>query len=914
MRTMRPVALLSLCLVLSLFTVTAFGPAKAASESAKTSTNVAAHAPVATPKVKEVLNIAHTEQTIRGSVEDIQWICPDQKTVVVLSSEKVVYISKDEGKTWQDQTPKYHGAITSTVKGSKPDSITPPWDEPAVSIKKIVVSKADPKVVFLTSTGTTHFMTCDCGLTWSAVYTAQVNFDNVILHPKDKKMILASAMTKDCSDSDSAGACFRNLYISKDHGKTWTYLMNYVVQFDWVHSLARDQAKGLPMDGIVATVFRTKSGNQKFGYWDRDIDFVYTEDLFKTVNVEIRHGNRFLFTDKFLFVAAAHPEENGQVNLFLSSNGGQAFTQVKMPYQIRQHSYTILDTSEDQVFLHVNHEGDGAAWGNVYISDAIGQRYSLSLPHNRRDVNGKCDFEKVEGMDGMYIANFINNPVYRDLDDMTEDPPAAVIRTVITFDKGAVWGYLRPPTTDSLGYDTHCTAEDCSLHLHGITDEWGPFYSTKNALGLMMATGNTGTHLTTNRDDINTYFSRDAGLTWSEVAKGSHIYEFGDHGGLIVMANDHSATDEILFSWNEGLTFHRYKFTDKKVEVDNIIIEPTARSLQFILYGSRYDGGERSGVLFTLDFSSLHERVCKGESTPEDASSDYETWSPSDGRLGGKCLMGQQLTYIRRKREAECFNPRTIDRLFSRSHCACTEFDYECDEGYARKLEGGPCLRTPDFKSDLNSSNADCPYGSEYKVTNGYRRVAGNVCMVKGGVDHDPTVFSCPHWLAKVSPGGHVSLLTLLILVVFLGGASYFKGGLPLPEFCLSYLDGLLLCFGRGRSSGGSGPTYGRIGELEPETAANYPTYGADEEDFGLDLDADNAQEATLLDDGFGSGSRNGASTSIPTSLPVKHSSAPIPAVRAPPSADAADDLLADFDDQPSTTADTENDFFGDSI
>ena len=34
---------------------------------------------------------------------------------------------------------------------------------------------------------------------------------------------------------------------------------------------------------------------------------------------------------------------------------------------------------------------------------------------------------------------------------------------------------------------------------------------------------------------VNTYFSRDAGLTWFEIAKGSHIYEFGDHGALIVM-------------------------------------------------------------------------------------------------------------------------------------------------------------------------------------------------------------------------------------------------------------------------------------------------------------------------------------------------------------------------------------------
>ena len=32
--------------------------------------------------------------------------------------------------------------------------------------------------------------------------------------------------------------------------------------------------------------------------------------------------------------------------------------------------------------------------------------------------------------------------------------------------------------------------------------------------------------------------SRDGGLTWLELDKGSHIYDIGDHGGIIVMASD----------------------------------------------------------------------------------------------------------------------------------------------------------------------------------------------------------------------------------------------------------------------------------------------------------------------------------------------------------------------------------------
>jgi len=37
---------------------------------------------------------------------------------------------------------------------------------------------------------------------------------------------------------------------------------------------------------------------------------------------------------------------------------------------------------------------------------------------------------------------------------------------------------------------------------------------------------------------VNTYLSRDGGLSWEETKKGSHIYEVADHGSLIVMADD----------------------------------------------------------------------------------------------------------------------------------------------------------------------------------------------------------------------------------------------------------------------------------------------------------------------------------------------------------------------------------------
>lgn len=48
--------------------------------------------------------------------------------------------------------------------------------------------------------------------------------------------------------------------------------------------------------------------------------------------------------------------------------------------------------------------------------------------------------------------------------------------------------------------------------------------------------------------------SRDAGLTWKEIRKGSSIFEIGAHGSVIVIAKDkdYQATKVIEYSLDEG--------------------------------------------------------------------------------------------------------------------------------------------------------------------------------------------------------------------------------------------------------------------------------------------------------------------------------------------------------------------------
>lgn len=127
-----------------------------------------------------------------------------------------------------------------------------------------------------------------------------------------------------------------------------------------------------------------------------------------------------------------------------------------------------------------------------------------------------------------------------------------------------------------------------------------------------MATGNVGEFLKSRVDEVNTYFSRDAGVTWDQIRGNSLTYEISDHGGLLVFADNTQATATILYSWNEGLNFTECNFTSIPTQVTNIVVEPTFSSQKFILYGRRSTGG----YLAQLDFSGLHERVCQGADQP----------------------------------------------------------------------------------------------------------------------------------------------------------------------------------------------------------------------------------------------------------------------------------------------------------
>jgi hypothetical protein len=125
----------------------------------------------------------------------------------------------------------------------------------------------------------------------------------------------------------------------------------------------------------------------------------------------------------------------------------------------------------------------------------------------------------------------------------------------------------------------------------------------------MLAVGNVGESLAP-YSESDTFLSRDAGFTWEEVHKDAHLWEFGDSGSILVMANDEEPTNHVLFSTDEGLTWREYKFGDK-MRVRTIVTVTSDTSRRFILLGN-YPRSSAS-VAVHLDFSALTSKQCESE-------------------------------------------------------------------------------------------------------------------------------------------------------------------------------------------------------------------------------------------------------------------------------------------------------------
>lgn len=450
-----------------------------------------------------------------------------------------------------------------------------------------------------------------------------------------------------------------------------------------------------------------------------ELRLVQSEDFFHTEQVvDFGTGHKVtgvvaVNTVGRYLVAAVKPRTTApDMDLYISLDGERWHEAVFPPgTNIHEKAYTIV-ASEGTSLLVDMLGGDDV--GSLYRSNSNGTFFVKSLEHTHRNHMGVIDFERIQGVEGVMVANVVANPL----------ESSKKLQTRMSFDDGATWNPISKNVVNAQGQPLACSGE-CALHLHSVTSahNMGQVFSSRTAVGVVMGVGNYGDQLL-DYDECDTYLSTDGGLTWKMVREGAHMYEFGDMGSVLVMVDDEKETNHVWWSKDRGNSWEQYDL-GMSVRARSLTTDPESTSRHFILIvGSAHATGDRVQAIH-LDFTNLQSRQCRFDPDHDDTN-DFERWYARDLTDGPDCLMGHEQMFYRRKADRDCYVGRDYQEPeLEMKNCPCTEADYECDYNFARD-SNGKCTR---IQNDLLTKD-QCKSTKTYTASSGYRLIPGNTCIV----------------------------------------------------------------------------------------------------------------------------------------------------------------------------------------
>lgn len=692
---------------------------------------------IGTGKIEAIRN------TFNGKVAFYQYFDSEEdESLVLVTNHGKAYTSEDSGKTFRAF--------------------------PSGKIREVVFNKYFNSSAYLFDTDGNIHITHDRGHTFKTVklpaslqLSLPLNF-----HAKDPNTFIYYG-GQNC-DSLFSRNCHVVSYITRDGGNTFSELLPNAIHCEFVGSSLRDSEN----DDLIFCQVRDQNSDNKM-----QRSLVSSTDYFNSApKVIFETILGYLTTGEYVIIAVPD-KKRGELDAYVTMDGVE-FAEALLPYDMdfsAQEAFTVLGSSTGAIFMHfTTSKSRNFAFGSLLKSNTNGTSYVKLHSNVNRNAEGFVDFEKIQGLEGIILTNIVKNA---DKADAEEDKK---IKTKITFNDGADWSYLTPPKYDSDGKKYECNSkslEKCSLNLHGYTErkDYRDTLSSGSALGMLIGVGNVGESLTS-RDEASTFLTIDGGKTWTEVKKGSHQYEFGDHGGVLVLAPEGKKTDSISYSIDFGKTWSEYKFADEPVFVSDIVTVPRDSALRFILITESSVGRSAESATVTIDFSGLFERQCILDHKNEKFDDfDYFTVGNSDS----ECLFGHQAKYLR-KNKPECFVGAVGLDQFTviAKNCTCTRADFECDYNY-EKMYDGTCRLVEGLSSgDASAVCKKNPDLVEYFESTGYRKIPLSTCHGGLKLDGRNEPMACPgkeaEFREKYGIKGSSFFMTFTVMFVFFCLAGWF--------------------------------------------------------------------------------------------------------------------------------------------
>jgi Sortilin, neurotensin receptor 3,/Sortilin, neurotensin receptor 3, C-terminal len=609
--------------------------------------------------------ITHSEYVFPGSsihqkiyLERTESSTGDDETIVARMGAQV-FISRDHGKTWDEVDKLKNVKVEYMIRHKYFNDVI--YFLTASKEVYYSINRGDNIRKF--SSGVPTYMHPSYN-----PMSFNPSYNPMSFHPKHKDWIIWVGVEDRNCLSDSTGKdsdCNAIASVTEDRGDNWKTIRRYADKCVFVDDFAgqwrQDQDKR-----IYCMSRKEESSTSTNNPWQ----LVSSNDFFEgDITTHLDYLIDFATESEFVVAATKKDGEDLKAS---TSVDGSTFADALFPpnFKAPEHrsAYTVLDSSTRALFMSVmvGAERD-YKYGTIMKSNSNGTSYVLSLNAANQDNDGYVDFEKMYGIEGTALANIVANS------ETAVSDNGKKLKTVITHNDGADWAPLSPP--EGKKFDCTSPSDQCSFHIHGYTErsDYSHTYSSKSAIGIMFGVGNVGEYLG-DRKDADTFITTDAGISWKLAREGTHMWEFGDQGSILVLVKDSEPTNVVHYSLNEGSTWTGYPFSseDEKYLIVDLTTVPSDNSRNFVLWAKTSKG--MSAI--NLDFSGLSDRQCTLDETGQ-GDSDYYPWTPKHP-IQGECLFGHVAQYHRKKPDSECYNGRMIDRLHNIArNCLCIRQDFE---------------------------------------------------------------------------------------------------------------------------------------------------------------------------------------------------------------------------------------------
>lgn len=638
----------------------------------------------------------------------------DSSTILYLDEGKgIVYRSQDDGREWK--------------------KVDGPTDEGA---QLLILHPFEKETAFILGAEKTHYRTSDQGKSWQSFHTdaPPSNLQNVLsFNAKNPDLILFAGEYCDDKGTFWGQHCYDYTYYSQDGLKTTPTLLRKNTH-SCIFARSTQQFKEAS-EMLILCIDEDNESSRKF---PMNLRLVSSDDGFKSEKEVLADSGPLrgvvgLGTVQTFIVAATKSTGTDEMALYITDDG-ITWDLAEFPdKELKEDAYTILESRPYGIQVDVmSSDIQYNSFGALYMSNSNGTYFTKNLDFTNRNELGIVDFENVENVEGIVLANVVHNHA-----DVSKNRNAAKqLQSRISFNDGRDWQPLKAPA------DSHCDPEDsseCSLHLYSAAapHNVGRIFSSTTP-GLLMGVGSVGSYLLP-YTDCNLYISDDAGATWRMSRKDAHKYEWGDQGSILVAVYDEDTTDKLYYSFNRG---QDWKTLDlgMKVRARILTTVPDSTTEKFTLVASRGKGedSEANVHVFAIDFTGVRSAKCKLDKGNA-KSSDFEKWyARYDSKGEPACLMGHKQFFWRKKADRNCYVGEVYHEPEPKEEdCPCTAQDYECDYNFVK--DGKDSSLCVPAKTPLKP--AECQDGKKtYSGPSGYRIIPGNTCDKKKGLSLDDPV------------------------------------------------------------------------------------------------------------------------------------------------------------------------------